>query len=75
MMPRPRPLSRTDFLYSSPSFLSGAASVLDIGATFTRFNTSATGEEADARAMWSDWAVVGQDLIEAAKNVKKRVVR
>ena len=29
------------------------------------YNTSATEEEADARALFSDWSMVGQDLQNA----------
>ena len=41
---------RTDFLFATPSFLSGAARVLDIGGTFDSYNSSESTEEADARA-------------------------
>jgi len=58
-------------LFSRPSFLEGMARVLDIGATFDSYNTSRTEQEADARAICSDWCMVGQDLIGAAKSGKK----
>lgn len=59
-------------LFSRPSFLEGMARVLDIGATFDSYNSSRTESEADARAICSDWCMVGQDLIGATKSGKKR---
>lgn len=49
----------SDFLFSMPSFLSGAARVLDMGGTFTSYNTSPTPAAADARALASDLAMAG----------------
>lgn len=58
-------MSDTDFLFSQPSFLSGLASVLDIGGTFTEYNISQTPVEADSRAIKADWQAIGQDLCAA----------
>ena len=56
---------RTDFLFVSPSPWLGFARLLDIAGTFDRYNVSRTPEEADARAMYSDWRMVGEDLADA----------
>ncbi len=48
-----------------PSFLSGVARAVDLGATFTQYNISPNGAIADERALRSDWKVVGQDLKKA----------
>lgn len=56
---------KTLFLCADPSWLSGAARILDLGGTFDVYNSSATGEEADAKAIYSDWAIVGEDLQHA----------
>jgi len=56
---------RSDFLFAQPSFFTGMARTLDIGATFDVYNVSATTQQADARAIFSDWRMVGQDLAEA----------
>ncbi|MBW2149837.1 MAG: hypothetical protein JRG73_08950 [Deltaproteobacteria bacterium] len=53
---------RSDFLFATPSFIGGMASVLDIGATLVMYNESRTPEEADYRAIESDWGVVGNDI-------------
>ena len=59
--------TRTDFLFASPSFLTGAGRVLDLGASLEHYsyNISLTPEEADSWALANDWRVVGQDLAKA----------
>ena len=52
----------TSRLFARPSFIEGMARVLDMGGTLNEYNTSPTGEEADAIALWSDWAAIGQDM-------------
>lgn len=53
----------TDFLFAKPSAVSGAGRVIDLLGTFDRYNLSPTPEEADARALFSDWLAVGRDLL------------
>jgi len=58
---------RTDFLFVQPSLSGGIASAIDFeGLNF--YNLSATDNEADDRALRSDWSMVGCDLREALKN-------
>ena len=52
----------TDFLFSNPSFFSGAASVLDLFGIYDEYNVSRTGSEADQKAIYNDWKSIGQDL-------------
>ena len=59
---------RSDYLFPMPSALSGIARILDIGGNYTSYNRSASPEEADSKAIYSDWAIVGQDLTRAARN-------
>lgn len=56
---------KTLFLCADPSWLSGAARILDLGGTFDVYNSSENGEEADAKATYSDWYMVGEDLQHA----------
>lgn len=56
---------RSGRLFATPSFLSGFARALDLGATFTEYNTDNTPEVADYWSLWSDWHSVGDDLIYA----------
>lgn len=53
---------RTDFLVARPSFWSGIGRLLDLWGKFDAYNTSRSPEEADMRALYSDWRNVGQDL-------------
>jgi hypothetical protein len=59
--------SLTGFLYARPSFLEGAASVLDLGGTMAMFNESLSGEQADFLALSSDWQNIGNDIREAMR--------
>ncbi len=56
--------SQSDFLFAQPSFLSGAARVLDLGGTFDQYNTS---PDADTAALTSDWFVIGDDLFDVLR--------
>ena len=56
------------FLFANPSFTQGLASALDIGGTLVVYNASSSTEEADRRAIASDWAAVWDDLRAAIKD-------
>jgi len=55
----------SDFLVAQPSFVSGAARLLDWYGFYDAYNTSHTGREADYKALLSDWYVIGQDIRDA----------
>lgn len=55
--------SPTFKLFSVPNFVSGLASVLDVGATLSHYNYSNSPEEADKSATYSDWQAVGIDIL------------
>ena len=50
---------RSDFLFAQPSFLSGAARVLDMASGFDDYNSA---EDPDSMAIAADWCVIGDDL-------------
>jgi hypothetical protein len=56
---------RTDFLVARPSFWTGVGRVLDLWGKFDDYNVSRTTEEADMRALYSDWRITGQDIRDA----------
>jgi hypothetical protein len=56
---------KTDFLFAQPSLSSGAARVFDLFGQFDGYNRSDSPAEADAKALASDWILVGQDICEA----------
>jgi len=60
-------IRRTDFLFSSPSFIIGAGSVLNILGNYFDYNDSPTGIEADLKAIESDWQNIGADIENTIK--------
>ena len=61
-------LSKTDFLFSSPSFLIGMGSIFNIAGNYFKYNLSETGRIADLRALKSDWYTIGKDF-EISKEI------
>ncbi|MGC2197236.1 MAG: hypothetical protein WA628_21340 [Terriglobales bacterium] len=57
----------SDLLFANPTFISGAARVLDLYGVYDEYNSSSTDYEADFKAILSDWMVVGQDIFVAMK--------
>lgn len=53
---------RTDFLVARPSFWSGMGRLLDLWGKYDEYNVSETPDQADQRALYSDWRITGQDL-------------
>jgi hypothetical protein len=53
---------RTDFLYPTNGFLIGVGNVLNLAGNYYSFNYSSTDEEADSKAIESDWGMIGQDI-------------
>jgi hypothetical protein len=58
------------FLFARPTFWSGIARVVDLGATLNEYNYSASPRRADYYAIRSDWNVVGDDISEALNKYK-----
>lgn len=55
----------TTALFARPSFLSGAARLLDLGGTFDRYNLSADGDSADRDALHRDALAAMSDCRKA----------
>jgi hypothetical protein len=53
---------KTTFSISTPGYVSGAARLLDLYGQFDEYDSSANDREADARALYSDWSMVGGDI-------------
>jgi hypothetical protein len=62
---------RSDFLFAHPSFIEGVARILDFGNTLNEYNYSQSDDEADEKALFADWAMVGTDL-QKAINIYER---
>lgn len=61
----------SDFLFVRPRFFRGLAHTLDITGSIHGYNWSRNGDEADALAMFADWALVGKDLASAMEQFAK----
>lgn len=59
-------------LFSRPSFLEGIARTLDLGDTFTEYNSGIAPEQADALALAADWRAVGGDMRVALAQFARR---
>ncbi len=66
---------RTDFLYPTPDFITGAGSVINIAGNYFTFNYSESDHEADCRAIRSDWEVIGHDITEAITDLQSDLVK
>lgn len=55
-------MNQTTYLFSLPSFMEGVARVVDFGSTLNQYNDSPTEEQADLRALQSDWEAIGNDM-------------
>lgn len=53
---------RSSFLFVEPSFLAGMGRIFDLWGGFDLYSVSRTPQEADLRALYSDWRVIGQDF-------------
>lgn len=62
---------RPDFLFATPSWLSGAARTLDLTGQFDDYNDSPTVEMADAKALFVDWRIVGESLVSALRAFRR----
>ena len=63
---------KSDFLVASPSFASGVGRLLDWYGLYDLYNISRSPQEADAKAMFADWRIVGQDLNDAMTEFEAR---
>jgi hypothetical protein len=64
---------QSDFLFAEPSFMSGAGRIVDLWGQFDDYNRSDTPAEADAKAIASDWLVVGQDIQDVVEQNQSEV--
>lgn len=55
-------MKSSDFLFAMPSFIGGISRILDFGSTLNVYNDSQNEEEADFKASYSDWYLVGSDI-------------
>ena len=64
---------RTDYLFATGSYLVGAGSIFNLAGSYFQYNDAPSGEEADARAIASDWAMVGQDMRDVMGGIEAEI--
>jgi hypothetical protein len=64
-------LNETGFLFTNPSFITGFGNVIDPSGSTLMYNIASSTNEADLRAIASDWAMVGADIENATKTFEK----
>ncbi len=62
----------TDFLFSAPSFLSGAGTVMNLAGNFYAYNLSDSAFEADENALENDFRMIGQDIGDVIQKIKEK---
>jgi hypothetical protein len=65
--------NRTDFLFATPTLLMGASTVFAVGGFMPRFNSSVTANDADTKAISSDWMCIGQDIGQAIETIDPEI--
>ena len=63
----------SSFLFATPKFIDGVASVIDLFGVYTAYNDAPTGEEADRRAITADMQAMREDMMIAFHNVIENV--
>ena len=61
------------FLFARPSFVEGAARIFDFSNTLSMYNYSKNDDEADARALYSDWVAVGDDFVTVMNDMAGQI--
>jgi len=59
-------------LIINPSYFNGIARTLDLSGTFTTYNYSKSGTQADYLAIYLDWKNVGNDLKKSSELFYKK---
>lgn len=62
---------QSDYLFARPSFVEGVARMIDLSSSLNTYNSSRSGEEADARAISLDWRAIGHDVRVALEQVRR----
>ena len=63
---------KTDFLFSKGSFFTGMGNVFNIAGRYHNFNTSASDQEANKKALRSNWKIVGQTMRKCLDEQKQK---
>lgn len=62
---------KTDYLLPRNNFWVGMGSILNLAGSYFEYNYSESDNEADIKALTSDWENVGEDIRKSKINFKK----
>ncbi len=65
---------KTNILFPRTSSIIGMGSIFNIAGNYFDFNYSTSGAEADAKAIESDWAMIGEDIEESINRADNKLV-
>jgi hypothetical protein len=60
----------TTYLYATPSFLEGVARLFDFAGSLNVYQCADSPDQADFKAISSDWMVVGGDFRKAIQDIQ-----
>lgn len=63
------------YLFPTPSFWTGLASLIDVGGGLNMANYASTDAQADSDAIRSDWLAVGDDIAAAILQVHESMAQ
>lgn len=63
---------KTNYLFPKNNFWVGMGSVLNISGSYFDYNYSRTENEADLKALISDWINVGEDIKESIEKFENK---
>jgi hypothetical protein len=66
-------MSPTFRLFALPSFLEGVASLMDFAGNFNTYNEDLSTEDANERAVISDWDAVYSDFQKAVDQLREEI--
>ena len=61
---------KSDFLFAQPSLLVGFARLIDLCGVIDDYNHSRSEAEADAKGLYSDFRITGEDILDAVQSVQ-----
>jgi hypothetical protein len=67
----PKKYYRTDHLFPRTNLIIGMGSIFNLAGKYFEFNSSQTADEADSRALESDWGAIGLDIQETIRAYPK----
>lgn len=66
---------KTNILFPRASFIDGIGSIFNLAGNYFDFNYPKSSEDADRKAIESDWNMIGNDIKKVTKKSKKELLK